>query len=313
MSVVMKAFKWIGIVLVALVALMIAYYAYVMLSFDADTLPENHGRVNTKLYLGEGENQPLIVAFGGSEGGNAWTRDRFKPLRDRFLSQGYAFLAVAYFGEPGIPKKMDRIALEGVYAAIDEASKNPKINRECIAVVGGSKGAELALVLASRYPEIKAVVGIVPGNAVFTALTDSMITSSFTYNGEPLPYVPVPWGAVPELLVGDLRGGWEDMLADKEAVAKAEIPVEKINGPIFLLSATKDEYWPSAEMSEAILQRLKAHGFRYKAEHVAIEGNHAAPLKHLARVEEALRVNFLAENATDCPRQNLADTHPISR
>ncbi len=34
-------------------------------------LPENYGKIESRLYLGEGENQPLIVGLGGAEGGNA--------------------------------------------------------------------------------------------------------------------------------------------------------------------------------------------------------------------------------------------------
>jgi dienelactone hydrolase len=302
MGIAMKFVKWTAIAFFAVICLAFIYYGYLVATFDAETLPENHGKVNMRLYLGEGENQPLIVGFGGSEGGNAWASDYWKPQRDRFLAQGYAFLAVAYFGEEGVPKVVDRIALEGVHAAIVEAAKDPKINRECIALVGGSKGAELALVLASRYPDIKSVVGIVPGNAIFAAHTTLMNTPSFSSHGEQLPFVPVPWSAMPDLIKRDLRAAWDDMVEDEEAVAKAAIPVEKINGPIFLLSATQDEFWPSDEMSEAMIRRLREHDFRFKNEHVAIEGSHAAPLKHLNLVEDFLRTNFLAENVDDCPR-----------
>jgi dipeptidyl aminopeptidase/acylaminoacyl peptidase len=298
----MRTVKWTALVFLAAICLVFAYYSYLVITFDTETLPENHGHVNTLLYVGEGENQPLLVGFGGAEGGNAWVRNYLKPQRDRFLAQGYAFLAVAYFGEEGIPKEIDRISLESVYAAIAEAANHPKVNRECIAIIGASKGAELALVLASRYPDIKAVVAVVPGNAVFAAHTIAMNTSSFSSNSEPLPFVPVPWSAVPALIKRDLRAAWEEMLKDSEAVARAAIPVENINGPIFLLSATRDEFWPSTEMSETIMRRLKEHGFPYRYEHVAIEGGHEAPQKHGSVVEEFLRTNFLEENAADCPR-----------
>jgi pimeloyl-ACP methyl ester carboxylesterase len=189
-----------------------------------------------------------------------------------------------------------------VYAAIAEATDHPKVNRECIALIGGSKGAELALLLASRYPDIKAVVGIVPGNAVFAAHTIAMNTSSFSSSDDPLPFVPVPWSAVPSLIKSDLRSAWEEMLKDEEAVERAAIPVEKINGPILLLSATRDEFWPSTEMSEAIVRRLQEHRFPYRYEHVAIEGGHRAPQERGDFVEEFLQANLLEESAAGCPR-----------
>jgi hypothetical protein len=88
MGIAMKTVKWIAIVLFAVISLTFIYYWYLIATFDAEALPQNHGRVNTRLYLGEGENQPLIVGFGGSEGGNAWASDYWKPQRDHFLAQG---------------------------------------------------------------------------------------------------------------------------------------------------------------------------------------------------------------------------------
>jgi pimeloyl-ACP methyl ester carboxylesterase len=269
---------------------------------NAHAVPVNHGKVNARLFVGEGENQPLLVGFGGAEGRNAWASNTWKPQRDRFLAQGYAVLAIAYFGDAGIPAKVDRISLDGVHEAIADAAKNPKINRKCVALIGGSKGAELALLLASFYPDIKAVVGIAAGSAVFAGHTDTMDTSSFSMNGQQLPFVPVPDSAVPHLMEGHLRPAWDEMVKDKDAMEKAAIQVEKINGPVFLLSATQDEFWPSKEMSDAIIARLKKSEFRFNAEHVAIEGNHGAPLAHMSLVEDFLQKNFLAESSRDCSR-----------
>ena len=302
MNLLIKSAKWGFVLVLGVVAVSIGYFFYLVLSFDTETLPENHGKVNAQLYLGDGYNQPLIVGFGGAEGGNTWARHYWKPLRDEWLSQGYAILAVGYFGMEGIPKDVDRIALEGVHRAVLEAAGHPRINGECIALVGGSKGAELALALASHYPEYKAVAGIVPGHAVFAAQTLAMSTSSFSLNGQPLPFVPVPWSATPALIKRDLRGAWEKMLEDEEAVEKAAIHVENINGPVFLLSATRDEFWPSAEMSELIMQRLQANGFAYHAEHIAIDGDHGAPLNHLDEVEDFLNAHFMSGNPSGCPR-----------
>jgi hypothetical protein len=37
--------------------------------------------------------------------------------------------------------------------------------------------------------------------------------------------------------------------------------------------------WPSTEMSEAMMQDLKANKFPHAYKHIAIEGNHSAPLE----------------------------------
>jgi dienelactone hydrolase len=240
--------------------------------------------------------------MGGAEGGNGWATPRAQRMRDVFLNDGYAVLALGYFGAPGTPDKLDRIALEGVRNAILEAAQNPAIDARCIAVMGGSKGAELALLLASRTPQIKAVAAVVPGSAVFVGHTDTFDTSSFSENGIEVPYVPMSEKAVPALLANNKRKVFDIMMEDRNALAAARIPVEKINGPVFFLSATTDELWASKEMSDEMMNTLKQSGFRHAHQHVAIEGGHSEPLKHLNLVRKFLNEQFLPQAANGCAR-----------
>ncbi len=302
MKIFLKLIKWTVISVLIIVMLLFAYTYYVVKSFDTETLPVNHGKVNAELFVGKGEKQPLIVGLGGSEGGNAWASDHWKSQRDKYLAQGYSVLAVGYFGMEGTPEKLDRIALEGIHDAIEKAALNPKVDGRCIAVMGGSKGGELALSLGSHYKDIKAVVGIVPANAVFAGLTDALTTSSFTFQNKQLPFVPVPWSTTPALLSGDLRRAFEIMLEDKPGVEQAAIKVENINGPVFLISGTKDEFWPSAEMSDKVVQRLKQKGFPYYYEHRAIDGGHMEPLKHFDKIDQFLEQHFKADQVNGCSR-----------
>jgi esterase/lipase len=251
--------------------------------------------VNSQLYVGESDEQALIVGLGGSEGANPWTSNYWKQTRDEFIKQGYAFLALGYFGAKGTPDSLDRISLEKVHDAIIEATKNPKIDKNRIALIGGSKGAELALLLASHFKTIRCVVAIVPSHVAFPGLTNHLSTSSWTYQGVEVPYVPVSEEAIPALIKRDLRLAFDTMLKDKAAVEKALIQVEKINGSILMVSATKDEMWGSMPMSQAIMERLKTKNFNHYYEHIAIEGGHTEPLKHFDKIFEFLRKHFAKE------------------
>lgn len=274
-------------------AVVIVAGVFVFFETYTPAISEDHGKVQAELFLGEaGDDQPLIVGFGGSEGGNAWASDRWKATRERFIEKGYAFLAIGYFGGEGIPAELDRVALDAIYDSIMAAADHPKINRRKIALIGGSKGAELALNLASRYPEFRAVVGIVPTHVSFPASNFAAATSSWTFNGEEVPYVPMGWSALPSLMRGDLRAAFSVMLRNDEAVASAGIAVERINGPILLVSATQDEMWPSTQMSEAMVRRLKGAGFPHHYEHLAIDGGHVEPLKHFDRILGFLNEHF---------------------
>lgn len=248
--------------------------------------------VRSVLYVGTGKEQPLIVGLGGSEGGNAWASDYWKPTRDRFVAKGYAFLALGYFGAAGTPPLLDKIALEDVYQNIQEATKDTNVKKSGIALIGGSRGADLALLLGSYYPEISCVVGLVASHAVFPGHTDHFTSSCWTFKDKELPFVPVNEAAIPFLIKRDLRGAFETMLLDSVAATKAAIPVEKIKGPILLLSATEDEICPSTPMSEAMIQRLKDKQFRYAMEHHAINGSHAKPLQRFDLVEAFLAKHY---------------------
>lgn len=251
-------------------------------------LPEHHGSVQAELFLGEGDNQPLLLALGGAEGGNSWADDRWRQQRDEFVSQGFAVLAVGYFGLDGTPEQLDRIALEGVHEAALEAAGHPSVDGNCVAVLGGSMGGVLALLLGSHFDSYKAVVAVVPGSAVFPALTDTLDSSSFSLEGKPLPFVPVPAEAIPDLRAGELRSAFSAMLENDVAVEKASIAVENINGPVLLMSGTDDEYWPSSEMSDDMMGRLLANDFPHHHEHIAVEGGHSAPLTKFGEIERFL-------------------------
>ncbi|WP_420571250.1 acyl-CoA thioester hydrolase/BAAT C-terminal domain-containing protein [Kordia sp.] len=247
------------------------------------------------LYLGKGENQPLIVGLGGSEGGNAWTSDYWKKTRDQFIEKGYAFLALGYFNAQGTPKLLEKIALEDIHNAILKATEHTQVNATRIAIVGGSRGGDLALLVASYYDDIDCVVGIVPSHAVFPGNTSHFTTSTWTYNAAELPFIPVNEAAVPFLMKRDLRGTFEAMLQDKAAEKKALIQVEKIQAPILFISATEDEIAPTTPMCTKMMNRLKEHNFKYYTEHVAIVGSHAAPLQHFELVFNFLKHKFPVE------------------
>ena len=298
----MKLLKWLLIAIATVIALLAGYTAYLVHSVDPTVMPEHHGKVAVEFFPGPPSEapKPLLVAFGGAEGRNAWASDRWAGERQAFLDAGYAMLTVAYFGAPGTPVELDRIALEGVHDAIVRAGATPGVDGHCVALMGGSKGAELALLLASRYPDIDAVAAIVPGSAVFAGHTAAFTTSSFSHHGESLPFVPVPWSATGALIAGDMRRVFDLMAADTDAMARAAIPVENIQGPVFLLSATRDEFWDSKGMSDAMIARLESHGFPHAHQHVAIEGDHVAPTEHLHLVREFLAVQFMPRLANGC-------------
>lgn len=273
-----------------LIAVLMTSLLFATSLFGQDTLKVKN--VEAIMYLGKGKKQPLIVGLGGSEGGNAWASNYWKKTREQFIEKGYAFLAVGYFGCKNTPAILDKIAIEDIHNAIEEAVKNKKIDKKKIAIVGGSRGGDLALLLGSYYKDIKCVIGLVSSHTVFPGHTQEFNSSCWTYDGKELPFVPVNDESVPFLMKRDLRGAFEAMLKDTVSEAKALIKVENIKAPILLLSATKDEICPSTPMAKKIIDRLKTINFKYPFDHIAIEGSHTEPLKHFDLVFDFLKKNF---------------------
>ena len=255
-------------------------------------IPKERGIVESVLFLGEAEKQPLIVAFGGGGGGNDWSRTYLKVKRDSLNNKGYAILAIGYFKSNGTPSNLDRISLDAIRDSILSVAKHPKIDGSRIILMGGSRGGELALNLASRFNDFKGVVAMSASNVSFPALTWSSNTSAWTYKNIEVPYVPATLKTIWPALKGNHYAAFIMMLEDKQAVKKAEIEVENINGSVLLISGINDDQWPASEMSDQIVKRLHQNNFKYYYSHIKLNGGHIAPLKNFNLVYDFLDTHF---------------------
>jgi len=255
-------------------------------------LSKQHGILDTELYLGDSLNQPLIVAFGGGGGGNDWSRDYLKGKRDSLLQQGYAVLAIGYFNSNDAPQHLDRISLDAISDTIRSIAQHPKVDASKIALLGGSRGGELVLNLASRFDHFNAVIALSTSHVSFPAITWSANTSSWMYQGQEVTYVSAPIKIIGPALKGDLYAAHSMMLENKEACTAAEIEVENINGPILIISGNKDDQWPATMMSDKIISRLKKQNFQHYNQHIQLEGGHVAPLDEFHLVYEFIANHF---------------------
>ena len=212
---------------------------------------------------------PGILVLGGAEGGDTWA----KQVAQELSKSGYAALAEAYFNGPGLDAQLVAIPVERLQAGIDRLVSDPRVDPKRIAVIGLSKGAEAALVLAAMDPRIKAAVAASPSDVVWQGIDrkTGRAASSWTRSGQPLTYVPFA-------SCDDCRSLGALYTASRQrtnVLAEAAIPVEKTHGPIMLIASTSDAIWPSAVMADAIAQRLKEHAFHHNITRVDYpEGGH---------------------------------------
>ncbi|WP_432355581.1 acyl-CoA thioester hydrolase/BAAT C-terminal domain-containing protein [Sporosarcina sp. A2] len=182
---------------------------------------------------------------------------------------------MAYFGIEDLPKELVNIPLDYIEKAIGWLSDNPNVDFERIGIFGTSKGGELALLSASMFPSIKAVVGYVPSGFVYPGIGRLELgVSSWKFKGESLPFA---YGEVPKEVAEELNLtknkeepiSWRETYHHwAEGEKLAEIAVEEINGPILLITGGDDQLWPSDWLSEKVITRLKEHNHPYYYEHI---------------------------------------------
>jgi len=208
------------------------------------------------------DRRPAVLVIGGSEGG--FGGDDVAAL---LASRGYVALSIAYFGVEPLPASLERIPLEYFAAAVDSLQSDPRVRPGRIAVLGTSKGAEAALLLASNDTRVRAVVAYAPSAVAWSCICADTQAPSWKLGGRPMAFVP--GGSDPAYSPAPgapLRPAvnFRYRLRNSAAVRQAEIPVERIHGPVLLVAGGEDELWPSAWSADAIAARLRANGFRYR-------------------------------------------------
>lgn len=199
----------------------------------------NHGLYGNLFQPVQPAPAPAVIVFGGSEGDLSLYVIREAILLAR---HGFAALALAYFGDPGLPDELAYIPLEYFGKAISWLQKQPGVRGDRLAVMGSSVGGELAPLLGTIYSQIEAVISYVGSGLVFSFLPTGQPT--WTYRGKPVPSIPFT------ALAHNF---------DPSNYPWAVIPVERINGPLMLIAAADDREWPSVMLSKIAWDRLKQH------------------------------------------------------
>lgn len=254
----------------------------------ADILSVENDGFAAKFYpMSPADKRVAVLVLGGSEGG---LPERLaKPIVDA----GFPTLALAYFNEEGLPQELEKIPLEYFNKAISWLQSQKNINSDELIVVGWSKGAELALLLASRDKKISSVIAIAPSSVAWAGILKDWTkvpSSSWTERGEELAHVVFkPTGQVSGLL--DL---YTQSLENRSDSGQADIPVENIRGSVVLMTGEDDEIWPSPSMAKSICERVNSNK-NGRCQHLNYPGlDHLLNLK-FADKSDAMNKTFISK------------------
>ncbi|MEV8374580.1 acyl-CoA thioester hydrolase/BAAT C-terminal domain-containing protein [Kribbella sp. NPDC056861] len=181
-----------------------------------------------------------ILLLHGSSGAPDLGRARM------LTAAGYDVLAPKWFED-----RISEIPLESF--PLDElAERNDRL-----VVMGLSRGAEAALLLGTRDDRIDAVIACAPTAYMWGWIGEGGVqTSPWTWQGEPLPFVPfdLDWRPTdnPPSYVEHYR---QSLRRYAEQAAAAEIPAERFKGDLLLLAGGDDRVWPSVEFAEQLVRR----------------------------------------------------------
>ena len=258
----------IGIVITIL--LVIGYFIADSILFSgvkARTINENGIQANYFVKTNT-KRSTSIVLIGGGQWGDYWGQ--------QFANRGYSGLSLQYTQREGLPKLPEEINLEYFEKALAWLKKQPEVDPNKIIVMGASRNAELALLLASVFPRsISGVVAYAPSAVSWSntvlPYNSNELKSSWKYKGLDIPYVPMDKISGNQLNSINMLEYWKKGLQKADFIGQAAIKVEKINGPILLFSGKDDQVWPSSIMADMIEKRLETNTFEHSFQNIKYE------------------------------------------
>lgn len=264
------------------------------------TVVRESGLVGT-LFTPDGEGPfPTIIVMNGSGGGINEVRAA------QYAARGIQAFALGYFRVDGRSHYISRTPLEYFEAGIDYANRELSPLGGKTLVSGQSRGGELTLLLASRFPDkIGGIVAFVPGAFVFGAQgaadpAEGWSGPTWTWQGEPLEHLwhnnrEVTWQPWDDGPPADIdRDVYIDGLRNRELARASRIPIERFSGAVACVSGLDDRAWPSSMASRLAFRALEDAGHTAERLHLDYES-----------AGHGIAVPFM-------PSTNIEVKHPVS-
>ncbi len=229
----------------------------------------------------DGLPHPGVVLLHGSEGG---TRSSFRAEAQLLAAQGYVALAFCYAGCPEggerdlyLPRfDLASIPLERTQEALAWLISSELVGGGKVALVGYSRGAEQALILASLLAKESAPAQ--PAAVAVHAASDVVVPAfNWHWRNELCHDELGTWheicGIPPPKTPADHPPAWTWRGSTTAVAPGSRIEIERYAGPVFLSHGGRDQIWGIGR-TRHIEERLIAAGRAPRVKYFPEEGHH---------------------------------------
>ncbi|KAM5152462.1 acyl-coenzyme A amino acid N-acyltransferase 1-like [Mantella aurantiaca] len=210
---------------------------------DVQRTQIHEGRVRGTIFspTGKGAYPGVIDLYGGG-GGLAEYRASL------LASRGFVVFALAYFGYEDLPRSFEKLDLEYFEEASDLLLKHPKVAGPKLGVLGASKGAEIALLMASYLTQVGVTVSIngtanIHGSTIYHK--GNVLIKGTPYKQE-------------KMVIS--KEGYLSIAGLYDPRPNSILMVERATGPILFLSGAADQYYNSQKFSQFPFYRMMRNG-----------------------------------------------------
>lgn len=259
-----------------------------------------------KLFINKKAENKIILLLNGANG----DMEALDLLAGPLCSRGFNVLNIPYFAAPGLPENLEEVPLEYFEKVFKWIKNNNVINKNKdeeteIYLHGTSKGSEAALVLASRYKEIKKAAAIESHGYVFQGLKGLAFgdnVSSWSYGGKSLPFIKGDNNVFYEEVKKCNEQGIPFGIGStyKKAVEKAcneedaRIKVENSEADLLIVSGKEDNIWSGYGGCRVLIDNLKKHDYKHSVEFLVYEHmGHPIPVPYIIPLNETVSMPMM--------------------
>lgn len=191
-------------------------------------------------FIPEESRRGVVITLGTAEG------DCLFAQAYQIAKKGYRVLAVYYFGKETLRPKLAHVPLE-FFSHVIQFTEQFAASYP-LTIVGTSRGAELALLLANHFPAVSNLVLVAPTAYIYPGEEYRPV---WTLHGKDLPTIHFTWRMKLKERFGQsnlLREMFDYEFSINRQVPEARIDTSTFKGNLLLFAGKEDTFWTSAQM-----------------------------------------------------------------